>query len=198
MGIKQASPSLHGLDDEQLARRARGSDAAARLALSLYLERRRGALLRLCQARLGNRQDSEDAVQETLLRAYRGFAGYREEASLNTWLHSIAENQCHSLAARRVRRLLSEHLQQLIELHEQQRQRPAAPGRAETRQRVHRLLDRLPAGDRDVLLLRFFQELALEDISATLGISLSATKMRLYRALERAGQALAKPSSAGV
>ena len=50
------------------------------------------------------------------------------------------------------------------------------------RARIRRL-DRLPAPDRGILLLSLFRDLTLETISATLEISLSATKMRLYPAL---------------
>jgi len=43
---------------------------------------------------LGSLTDAEDMLQETLLAAWRGLAGFTERASVRTWLYRIATNQC--------------------------------------------------------------------------------------------------------
>jgi RNA polymerase sigma-70 factor (ECF subfamily) len=47
-----------------------------------------------CYRVLGSAQDAEDALQETLLAAWRGLAGFEERASIRTWLYRIATNRC--------------------------------------------------------------------------------------------------------
>jgi RNA polymerase sigma-70 factor (ECF subfamily) len=57
-----------------------------------------------CYRILGSLQDAEDTVQETLLAAWRGLAGFEERASLRSWLYRIATNRCLNLLRDRKRR----------------------------------------------------------------------------------------------
>ena len=52
---------------------------------------------------LGNRQDAEDAVQETFLKLYRGIEGFHGQSSIGTWLCRILINACYDLARKRKR-----------------------------------------------------------------------------------------------
>lgn len=195
MAGKFSKKCLERLNDDTLVARVQARDAAARLAFAVLVERYRGPLLRRCQARLGNRHDAEDALQETLFRAYRGFDKFRGEARVRTWLTAIADNQCASLAERRARYAIGGHLHQLIEMHEELRLRAHAADDDATR-RLDEALGRAPRKDREILRLRFFQDMALEEIADVLNIGLSAAKMRLYRALERVEVRLDEPSAA--
>ncbi len=60
-----------------------------------------------CYRMLGSVHDAEDALQEALLGAWRGFAGFEGRSSLRTWLYRICTNSCLRLSARRPRRILS-------------------------------------------------------------------------------------------
>jgi RNA polymerase sigma-70 factor (TIGR02960 family) len=85
--------------------------AAARHGSSAALERlvaaHRGELYAHCYRMLGFIQDAEDALQESLLGAWRGIAGFEGRSSLRAWLYRVCTNACLRLISRRPRRMLS-------------------------------------------------------------------------------------------
>ena len=70
-----------------------------------------------CYRMLGSVHDADDAVQETLIRAWRGIAGLREGTSARSWLYAIATNVCFTEIARRKRRVLPHDLSPAAEPH---------------------------------------------------------------------------------
>ena len=76
------------------------------MSTAALLERYRPALTGHCYRMLGSVVDAEDAVQEAMLRAWKGIDGLKEQSSLKTWLYRIATNVCLSaLSANNQRRL---------------------------------------------------------------------------------------------
>ncbi|MEN3537795.1 RNA polymerase subunit sigma-70 [Microbispora sp. ZYX-F-249] len=76
-------------------------------AFELLVQRHRREIYAHCYRMLGSVQDAEDAVQESLLAAWRGLAGFEGRSALRTWLFRIATNVCLRLSSRRPRRMLS-------------------------------------------------------------------------------------------
>jgi RNA polymerase sigma-70 factor, ECF subfamily len=81
----------------------RGDDEAFRA----LVEPHRDGLHAHCYRMLGSLQDAEDALQETLLRCWRGLARFDRARPLRPWLYRIATNVCMNALARRSRRVLS-------------------------------------------------------------------------------------------
>ena len=88
---------------EKLIAAARGGDEGA---FGELVESYRARLQAHCYRMLGSLHDAEDALQETLLRAWRGLAGFQEGRSLRPWLYRIATNVCIDLLAKRPKRIM--------------------------------------------------------------------------------------------
>lgn len=80
-------------DVESLARIASGGDLAA---LNILLVTVRPEVLRLCMRMLSNREDAEEACQDTLLAMARGLPGFEGRSAFRTWLYRIAANRARS------------------------------------------------------------------------------------------------------
>src|SRR5919197_3212966 len=83
------------------AARAGDEDAFAQLVAPY-----RAQLRAHCYRMLGSLPDAEDALQETLLRAWRGLARFEGRSSLRSWLYTIATNACLRAIERRPKRVL--------------------------------------------------------------------------------------------
>ncbi len=90
-------------EQELLASARKGDQGAFERLMASY----RGELYAHCYRMLGSVQDAEDALQESLLGAWRGLAGFEGRSSLRSWLYRISTNACLRLIGRRPPRMLS-------------------------------------------------------------------------------------------
>lgn len=133
---------------------------------------------------LGNRDDAEDALQATFLRAYRALGKYQERDKFSAWLYRILVNQCRSLAARRTQRerVFVREKSLLMNATDEH----ATSGWAgEDEEFVQRVLAELDPLLREAFLLKYIEELSYEEMSALTGVGVSALKMRVKRAADR-------------
>jgi RNA polymerase sigma-70 factor, ECF subfamily len=97
-----SSPSSTARERE-LLEAARGGDEHA---FGHLVEARHAELHAHCYRMLGSVHDAEDALQEALLRAWRGLPRFESRSSLRSWLYRIATNTCLDVIARRPKRVL--------------------------------------------------------------------------------------------
>lgn len=162
------------LSDDRLARRAVGGDQRAFAAI---FRRYHQPLYRFCLAIVGNPEDAQDALQNTMIKVLRSLPGEERKIELKPWLYRIAHNESIDLLRRR-----RETRQLDIE--------QAAPGSglaedAATRERLRRLIEdmrELPERQREVLVLRELSGLEFDEIGAALDTSGAVARQTLYEA----------------
>jgi RNA polymerase sigma-70 factor (ECF subfamily) len=165
--------------DEDLIRRSAARDRAAFDAL---VGRHGGALLRFAARTCGSESDAADALQEALLAAWRGAAGFRGESSARTWLFQIVVHACR----RRGRRRAGEPAHHApLEAAAALAAGDAVDERVAARQvgaAIERALAEMPPEAREVLLLRDVEGLSGPETASALALELAAMKSRLHRA----------------
>jgi RNA polymerase sigma-70 factor (ECF subfamily) len=183
--------------DAALVARVRAGDGDAFRAL---VDRHGRKVYRLAFRLIGTEEDAEDIVQETFLRAYRNLDSFNEQAQFSSWIYRIASNHALDLLRgrkRRAERSLSAPLQngdgeETISDHLAAREpgpdRKAAGG--EFQQRIQAVLAELSPQERVAFTLRHFEEHSIEEISAALGVSASATRNAVFRAVQKVRRAL--------
>jgi len=162
------------LTDERLTRRAVGGDERAFAAI---FRRYHQPLYRFCLAIVGNAEDAQDALQNTMIKVLRALPGEERKIELKPWLYRIAHNESIDLLRRR---------RETRELSAEQ----AAPGYglaedAATRERLRRLLAdlrELPERQREVLVMRELGGLDFEEIGSALDTSGAVARQALYEA----------------
>ena len=130
---------------------------------------------------LGNREEAEDAVQETFVRAFRSLGSCRDPERFGAWAFRILVNRC-----RTARRRMSGRRREERELEpgrELESSDPADP--LAWREEIDRALGRLPQDQREAFLLRHVEGYSYEEMVSLTGAGVSALKMRVKRACDR-------------
>ena len=174
---------LAGMTDEALIGAIQKRGIGWKLACNLLLQRYRPWVFSFCLIRLRNPQDAQDVTQDVILRVYTAIHRFEGRSSFKTWLHTIAENQVRTFIVRRARYVQVEHIEAMIEAH--LTEWSFQDETEDSGDEVKIVLERMSPQVREVLRLRFVFDSSLEEIATTMGISLSAAKMRLYRALDQ-------------
>jgi RNA polymerase sigma-70 factor, ECF subfamily len=155
-------------------------------AFAVLVDRYYQRCLRFAVRMLGNREDGEEAVQDSFIRAYRTLHRYEHRDRFEGWLFKILVNRCRTMAGARSRRQWDEQLDE---------QMPAAQGGQEDpflREDIERALARLSPEQREAFILKHVEEMTYEEMAELTGADVSALKMRVMRARERLQRLLAR------
>jgi RNA polymerase sigma-70 factor (ECF subfamily) len=174
-----SDPAL--IADEEIRRHLDVGEYPA--AFEILVGSYKNRVFRLCIGFLRNEAAAEDLSQDVFVRIWKGLPGYNGQASLSTWIYTIARNTCFTEMKRQsTRRTISmsqleenETLDRVVSLQANDAAQ-ASGSDAQT------LLSALPEKYRQVITLFYLDQKSYEEVSAMLGIPLGTVKTFLYRA----------------
>ena len=179
---RQQSPFVY--TDEQLIARFQSGDERAYIEL---VNRYRDRLINFVYPFLGDFEQAEDVVQETMLKLYEKKHYYREIAKFSTWIYTIARNLANTELRKKKRRKTTN----ISRMTKDDRQYDIPAVQADLNQnlqnefirdRIHAAIKELPEHFKTVIILRDIQELSYDDISNIVGVPLGTVKSRINRA----------------
>lgn len=186
----EGSASPETLSDGVIVERVLGGDVDA---YALLVARYRGRLGRYALHMLGTREDAEEALQDSFVRAYRSLARCEEPEKFGAWIFSILLNRCRTFGARGSRRrrtFVSDDVALLGASEEHPAERDA------WREEISRAVQRLRPDQREAFLMKYVEDLSYEEMSQMTGVGISALKMRVLRACDRLREMLEEVHSA--
>lgn len=163
-----------------MERGARGDEDALRVLVERWEDQVFAFLLRM----LGSREEAQDLTQETFIRMIRHAGKFKAQGQFQSWLFRIAGNQARSrLRRRKILRWLS---------FDDEKPDPPSPladplaelERQESRAEVRLAIRKLPARQREALVLKHYMDMKYKEIAETMGLTVGSVQMLLHRALQ--------------
>jgi RNA polymerase sigma-70 factor, ECF subfamily len=162
-----------GGDDKLLAAAREGDQACFQRLIEPHI----AVGYRLAATILNDPGHAEDAVQEATLRAWRSIRQLRSSDHARAWFLSIVANRSRSLRGTR--------WWSVIRLPETWSESPSPADTADQRQDLSRAIGRLSVDERAAVLLRFYEDMNSREVGEALGITATAARSRIHRALQR-------------
>jgi RNA polymerase sigma-70 factor (ECF subfamily) len=193
------------LDDSELARRGHAGD---RQSVERLFRRYEKSLYGFITRFVGNAADPADAYQEVVLRAIENLGRFNPKLSFRTWLFTLAANYCKNVLRARGQRGKF-HIPSLrrtgdgseVDIIESAPDASPGPDRSAENAEFIRALDRelmdLPERQREVFILREFNDISFKEIAAILKIPEATARSRMFLAVEHLRVRLRAFSSTG-
>jgi RNA polymerase sigma-70 factor (ECF subfamily) len=157
----------------------------------------KNSVYQLCYRMLGNRHEAEDIAQETFIRAYTNIHTFNQELKFSTWLFRIATNLCiDRMRKKKPDQYLDAEVAgtEGLNLYSQIPSDTPLPETEleslELQEAVHKEILKLPEKYRSAIILKYIEELSLNEISEILGLPIGTVKTRIHRGREALRQQL--------
>ena len=173
--------------DEDLVRRFQKGEQRA---FEDFVKRHQHRIFRLCTNFVRPEVDPADACQEVFVRAYTGLPRFRFGAKPFTWLYGTAKNVCRELN-RKVR-------SNSLPIGELELAAPESDATTPNFKVIKALVQQLPERQRDVVLLRMFEDLSVAETAASLGVRPGTVKAHLHKAVANLKSALERRGITGI
>jgi RNA polymerase sigma-70 factor, ECF subfamily len=176
-------------EDRDLVRRAQNGNSPA---FEELVRRHQQRVFALVGGILRKREDVEDVAQQIFLKAYVSLKRFDQRSAFSTWLYKISVNECWDyLRKKKVRPLVyesdmsEEQVSRLDAIVSQDRPVESPTDRAEARDLLERILEKLPEQDRQLLLLKEVEGFSVQELAEILDLNVNTVKVRLFRARVR-------------
>jgi len=176
---------LNESEDAALVRRCQTGDQEA---FRMIVEQYRSILFGTAYLMMRDRGLAEDVVQEALIKMWKHLPSLRVHGSFKAWLLRIVVNEVKQQF--RKKQALSVPLEQASEVAGDFDDTETAMIQNEERRYLKQALEKLPAEQREAVVLRYFSELTVPEIAAVIGQREGTIKSRLSRALSHLGEIL--------
>lgn len=156
-------------------------------AIEMLVRQHETGVFKLALSILGDETEANEVTQETFISALKSLHRYQEKSSLKAWLYTIALNLSRSsLRKRKVLERLRSTIGGILRIESQKRPSPEDEVvRTESEALVWSELNKLDERYRTVLILRYFHELSVSEISEIMSISEGTIHSRLHNAREK-------------
>ncbi len=176
-------------EEAALVRRVQARDE---IAFREVVERYQSKVFSIIYGILRNHNDAEDIAQQVFSKIYFSITNFDFRSSLLTWIYKITVNECYDyLRKKRVRKLVyesdfsEEDAQRMQNTDSAIDQGPAVDTRLAQRDLVVKLLAKLSAEDRSLLLLKEVEGHSVEELSQMTGMNENTIKVKLFRARQK-------------
>ncbi len=172
----------------ELVEQARAGDS---VAFHRLVDQYQPEIFRMIYYRTRSKMDAEDITQDVFLQAYKNLKRLKSAAVFRSWLYRIAVNRVRDFFRRKKFKSMFGFVSVDEETFHEPTEMTAAPEAGEGLERrdfwrrIKELLDCLSRMEREVFMLRFFDELSINEMSAALKKNESTVKTHLYRALRK-------------
>lgn len=144
-----------------------------------FLEYNQDKIYKFAYGYVKNQDIALDIVHEAIVKAIQEESKIREKRYLKTWFYRILINECLGYLRKKDRLLFFEEISELA--NEEKIEEFSANNE---NMDLYDAIEKLPEKLKTIIMLRFFEDMSLDEISQTIKVNLSTVKSRLYKALE--------------